>query len=187
MIAPIIGAPDQCLAAAKAMDQLGIDQGKAVGFFNCAIPSLKASYPGGDYPKWYYGIASSGDGYLGNAAGNAFRSALKKFGLGASRAVDPWSPTVFAGVLTAARFMNQVGVNNLTTAAISAKASKFKGPVVLGPAVVQCGKYPKFPAFCADGDYFFKYHGNETFTRIPRWFETPVSLQKKNGAKIVTP
>ena len=51
---------DQCLAVAKAIDTLGISQSKVAGFFNCAIPSIKKSYNGGDYPKWYYGIASGG-------------------------------------------------------------------------------------------------------------------------------
>ncbi len=39
MIMPAVGAPDQCLAVAKAIDQLGIDQGKVAGFFKCAVPS----------------------------------------------------------------------------------------------------------------------------------------------------
>jgi branched-chain amino acid transport system substrate-binding protein len=185
MIAPMLGAPDQCLAVAKAIDQLGIDQGKVAGFFNCAVPSLKKDYPGGDYPKWYYGIASGGDGYLNTPGGKAFRNALGAFGK-QGLATDPWTPTEFASILTIAKYMNKVGYNNLSPGKIAAAAKAFRGPIVLGPPKVQCGKYPKLPAICADGASFFRYQGNDVFTRAPGgWFETPAAIQKKNGAKTI--
>jgi branched-chain amino acid transport system substrate-binding protein len=186
-IAPMVGAPDQCLAVAKAVDTLGISQSKVAGFFNCAIPSIKKSYNGGDYPKWYYGIASGGDGYLNNAGGKAFRDALAAFGK-QSLATDPWTPTEFASILTIAKYMNKIGYDKLSPDTIAKAAKAFRGPVVLGPPTINCGKYPKLPAICADGASFFKYTGNDTFVRAPGgWFETPVKLQRKHGAKTVTP
>jgi branched-chain amino acid transport system substrate-binding protein len=182
-IAPMVGAPDQCLAVAKAIDQLGIDQSKVAGFFNCSSPSIKSQYPGGDYPKWYYGIASSGDGYLNNAAGTAFRKALAAFG-NQKYTLDPWTPSEFASILTIAKFMNKVGYGKLSPTAIAAQARAFRGPVVLGPPTLQCGKYPKLPAICADGASFFRYQGNDVFQRVPGWFETPVAIQKKRGVKV---
>ena len=39
-----------------------------------------------------------------------------------------------------------------------------------------------------DGASFFRYQGNDTYTRAPGgWFETPAALQTQNGAKTVTP
>jgi branched-chain amino acid transport system substrate-binding protein len=187
MIMPAVGAPDQCLAVAKAIDQLGIDQGKVAGFFNCAVPSIKASYNGGDYPKWYYGIASGGDGYLNTPAGKTFRAALNAFGK-KSLATDPWTPSEFASIMTIAKYMNKIGFDKLSPAAIAKQAKAFRGPILLGPPTIHCGKYPKLPAICADGASFFRYQGNDTYTRAPGgWFETPAALQTQNGAKTVTP
>jgi len=186
-IMPALGVPDQCLAFEKAIQQLGIPDNHVAGFFQCAVPQIKSQYPGGDYPKWYYGVASAGDQFEMNASGKAFAKVMAEFGQ--SKLVsDPWAPTEFSSLLTIAKFMNQVGYAKLSPAAITAKARVFKGPIVLGPPIVNCGKYPKAPALCADGDSFFAYQGNGVFKRVPPgWFETPVAIQKENHAKKITP
>jgi len=182
MIAPIVASPGNCIAVAKGLDELNVDPRKVVGFLDCTTPNLKKSYPGGDFPKWWYGIAQSGDALVNNASGRAFRKALGQFGL-ASHARDAWYSGMFSSVLTLAQFMNEIGVDNLSPQAIAAKAKAFKGPLVLGEPIVQCGKYPTLPAVCGDGDQFFRYLGNGKFQRYPTWIQTPVELQKKLHAR----
>jgi len=186
-IMPALGVPDQCLAFEKAIKQLGIPDNKVAGFFQCAVPQVKSQYPGGDYPKWYYGVASAGDQFTKSPAGLAYKKVLVEFGK-VSLLNDPWAPTEFSSILTIAKFMNEVGYAHLSPTAIAARAKVFKGPIVLGPATVFCGKYPAAPALCADGASFFSYKGNGVFTRVPPgWFETPVAIQKENHARKITP
>jgi branched-chain amino acid transport system substrate-binding protein len=186
-IMPALGVPDQCLAFEKAITQLGIPDKKVAGFFQCAVPQVKAQYPGGDYPKWYYGVAAAGDQFTNNASAAAFKKVLAEFGQ--SKLVnDPWAPTEFSSILTIAKFMNQIGYNKLSPSTIAAKARVFKGPIVLGPPILNCGKYPDAPGVCADGASFFTYKGDGVFARVPPgWFETPVAIQKELKAKKVTP
>jgi branched-chain amino acid transport system substrate-binding protein len=183
-IFPALGVPDQCVAFEKAINQLGIDDGKIAGFFQCAVPQVKSQYPGGDYPKWYYGVASAGDTFANNASGKAFAKVLAEFGQ-SKLLTDPWAPTEFSSILTIAKFMNQVGYDKLSPTAIVAKARAFKGPIALGPPTLDCGNYPKVPALCGDGVYFFRYQGNGVFKRYPRWFHAPVGIQKAEGVKKV--
>ena len=35
----------------------------------------------------------------------------------------------------------------------------FKGPLILGSPVLQCGKYPEAPGVCNDYTQFYKYNG----------------------------
>lgn len=185
-IMPALGVPNQCVAFEKAIKQLGIDDGKVAGFFQCAVPEVKAQYPGGDYPKWWYGVASGGDQFAMNAAGKAFAKVLTEFGQSKLLA-DPWAPTEFSSIMTIAKFMNRIGYAKLSPTAIAAQARAFKGPIVLGPPTLDCGNYPKVPALCGDGVYFFRYEGGGVFKRNPRWFHAPVGIQKAEGVKRINP
>jgi branched-chain amino acid transport system substrate-binding protein len=187
MIAPILATGNNCLAVEKAIKQLRIDESKVVGFTQCTDPSLKKAY-GGDFPKWNYGLAQSGD-LLANPptpVGAAVRKVLSANGL-LSNVTDPWFPATFSEILTIAQFMNRVGADSVTPAAITARAKAFKGPLLLGPFVVQCGKYPGALGLCGDGDAFFRYLGNGKWKQLVRWLEPPVALQKKLHAKRINP
>ena len=37
----------------------------------------------------------------------------------------------------------------------------FKGPLILGSPVLQCGKYPEAPGVCNDFTQFYKYNGDQ--------------------------
>jgi branched-chain amino acid transport system substrate-binding protein len=176
--------PSQCLAFAKSMQTLNIDAGKVLGLFQCQVPSIKAQYPGGDYPKWAYSVADAGVEYQSGAAGDTFRGVFKALGVTPG---DPWLLVDYSQILTIGKFMNAVGADKVSPSAIAAQASQFKGPVLLGPNTESCGKYPSAPAVCADGDAFFKYAGNGSFKLLSSWLETPPALQKQLGATTVTP
>jgi branched-chain amino acid transport system substrate-binding protein len=186
MVSPLVG-PEHCVAVVKAMRQLNIDENRAVGFTSCVHPELKSQYPNGDFPKWYYGQGQSGDALLQNKAGKAWRGALTKYGL-LSHARDDWWSAMFGQTLTTAQFLNDIArekgdVSKITPQLIAAKAKALKGPLLLGGADVQCGKYPKMPATCTDGAYFTKYEGNGAFSRKNPWTPTPLALQKELGAR----
>ncbi len=187
MISPILAAPEHCLAADRGMNQLGIDPTKVVGFFDCSGPKIAPQFESGDAPKWYYGIAQSGDAFVNppNETGQAFRDALAEYEGNSDNASDPWYSSSFSLMLTTAQFMNAVGYDNLTPEAITEQAANFKGPLLLGGPVIHCGKYPDSPAVCTDGDHFFQYQGDQEYKSIDGWIQTPVELQKKLGATTV--
>jgi branched-chain amino acid transport system substrate-binding protein len=172
--------PSQCLAFANSATQLGINPHKILGLFQCQVPSIKSQYPGGDYPKWNYSVADAGVEYENGPAEKTLQAVFKGVGLVVG---DPWTLVEYSSALTIAKLMNKAGYAKLSPAAFEAQAAKFHGPVLLGPSKLSCGKYPKNPAVCADGDAFFKYDGNGKFTLENAWLETPASLQKALGAK----
>lgn len=174
-----------CLSIAKGIKQLGISPNKVVWYSQCQLPSLLKGF-GGDYPKYYSGIAQSGDALLKTPTGLIFRKALAEFGLQKWN-LDNWYSGVFGQILTLAQFMNSIGVDNLSPATIIAKAKQFKGPLLLGGPIVHCGKYPAAPANCGDGNYFIKYVGHGKFVRSTGWLQPPPALQKALHAKPDTP
>jgi branched-chain amino acid transport system substrate-binding protein len=182
VVAPLVVVPSECISTQEALTQLGVNPNKVDAIWTCALDSEKASYPGGDLPHWWYGEAQSGDGLTTNPEGLAFKKALTEFGA-ASFNEDAWYSGMFGLILTIDRWMNQIGYQHLTSAAIAQKAKTFRGPVLLGEPVVVCGKYPAEPADCGDGDRFFQYHGNGSFTEYPKWVQTPCIIQKSLRAK----
>ncbi len=128
-----------CINLAKALEQTGV-KAPVVSNPLCLSPVVSKGL-GGDVPKWYYGIASSLTADQTDPAAKAMVDAMTKLGK-ADLAADPWVPTSMATVLTMIKFMNEVGADKLTPAAIADKAKVFKGPLVFGAPQVQCAKYP---------------------------------------------
>jgi branched-chain amino acid transport system substrate-binding protein len=182
MVAPILTTPSNCLSFYKAADTLHLDPNKIVGFFDCQDAAIKSQYAGGDYPKVWMGIAQSGDQYINNAEGKDFLSILKASG-DQSHYIDVWWSGMIAQTLTTVQWMNKLGYGHITPQGMTKQAKAFKGPLFLGQPVVTCGKYKKYPNSCGDGAYFFKYSGNGKFSRYPKWFEPPASLQKSYGVE----
>jgi branched-chain amino acid transport system substrate-binding protein len=180
MISPMV-AGELCVAMAKGIEQLGIDPGIVVALTQCTDPSLKEGY-GGDFPLWKYGIAQSGDALENppREAGVVFIEALATQGA-EGKQTDPWYPATFSQILTLVQWMNAIGYDNLSPEAIAEQAQAFRGPLLMGGPVVQCGKYPDAPAVCSDGDYFFQYEGDGIFTRISGWMQAPPELQEELG------
>jgi branched-chain amino acid transport system substrate-binding protein len=188
MVSIVVNTPQLCLAANRGLTTLKINPSKVVGLLECTSPSTRRSYPGHDAPKWYFALAMSGDALIRppTPAGVKFKQVLAAdFGNNdADKVTDAWYASTFSLILTTAKFMNAVGAANVSPSTITAQAKKFKGPLLLGGGSVSCGKYPKAPAVCGDGDQFFRYQGKGLFKRIGGWIQTPVELQKQLGVKI---
>ena len=73
----------------------------------------------------------------------------------------------FGQMMTLAKWLNAVGPDNLTTDAIVAEMKAFKGPLILGSPVLQCGKYPEAPGVCNDYTQFYKYNGDQAVGAAP--------------------
>jgi branched-chain amino acid transport system substrate-binding protein len=159
-----------CVNLAKALDQSGV-KAPVVSNPLCLNP-LVAKALGGDVPKWYYGIASSLTADPTDPAAKAMVDAMTKLGA-ADKAADPWVPTTMATVLTIIKWMNAVGADKLSSAAIAEQAKAFKGPLAFGAPQVQCGKYPDAPAVCNDQTQFFKYEGKGQFKRSSGFVRPP--------------
>jgi branched-chain amino acid transport system substrate-binding protein len=186
MISPIVVAPEQCLALDSALNNLGVAPEKVVGLLDCSKPELWKSYPDGDAPKWYYGIAQSGDPFIEpqTPAGKAFEEAVLDYYPNADKTADNWFSSTFALMLTIQKFMNELGADNITPEGLADKAKNFKGPMLMGGAELACGKYPNHKAVCGDGDQFFRYMGDGKYKAIGGWIQTPIELQKKLGAQV---
>jgi branched-chain amino acid transport system substrate-binding protein len=159
-----------CVNLAKALDQSGV-KAPVVSNPLCLNP-LVAKALGGDVPKWYYGIASSLTADPTDPAAKAMVDAMTKLGK-ADLAADPWVPTTMATVLTIIKYMNAVGADKLSSAAIAEQAKAFKGPLAFGAPSLQCGKYPEAPAVCNDQTKFFKYDGKGKFVRASGFVRPP--------------
>jgi len=169
---------NQCLAAGKAINTLGISPTKVVGFSQCDQPAIKSQYPGGDYPHFVSNLSQSGSALVNDPTGVAFANAVSKFGP-RDLALDDWYSGMFGQILTIAQFMNKVGYSHLSPAAIKAQVKAFTGPLLLGSSKIQCGKYPAVPAACSDSVYYFRYNGNGKWSRASGQVEPPLALQKQ--------
>ena len=175
VILPLVSTPSNCLATANAVHQLGISPNKVLWITACQQPSIKAQYPGGDYPQYYSSISQSGDALIMDPTGVAFKKALSAFGHGEDVG-DDWYSGMFGQMLTIAEFMNQIGYSKLGPAAILAKVRHWKGPLLLGGPKIDCGEYKFAPGACSDGNYFFKYEGNGKWVRVSSWLHPPPAL-----------
>ena len=160
-----------CVNQAKALKQLGItDSKKIVSAPLCLNPTVQAGL-GGDYPIWTYAIASSLFGDKTDPGMPPYMKVTEQYKV--KTAPDPWVIVSFGSVLTTAKFLNEVGADNLSTDAIIKTAHDFKGPVALGAPELQCGKDEKAPAVCNDRTQFFSYGGKNQFNKAADWLQSP--------------
>ena len=174
-VIPLVTSPANCLAAAKNIAQLGVKPTQVVWYTQCQQPSIKSQYPGGDYPTYYSSISQSADALVNTPTGQAYTQALGKFGH-ASNAGDDWYSGMFGQIMTIAQFMNKVGYAKLSPAAVSEQVSTWRGPLLMGGPVIQCGKYRFAPGSCQDGNYFLRYLGAGKWARVSQWVEPPAAL-----------
>jgi branched-chain amino acid transport system substrate-binding protein len=186
MVAPMIGAASNCISMAKGLEQLQVDPAKVVSLFPCALPQAKNGYTNHDYPKWWYGLAQSGDAFLLTPAGRAYRKILAEY-KALQWVNDVLYPGMIGTIFTITQFMNNIGYDKLTPQAIVAQAKKFRGPLFMGQPRVLCGNYPAAPGMCGGGDNFFRYGGNNKWKKYPVWIQVPVELQKQLHAKVIQP
>src|SRR4051795_667001 len=165
------GPADACVNQAKGLKQLSItDAKKIVPAPLCLTPTVQAGL-GGDYPIWTYAIASSLFGDPTDPGMVPYMKVTKQYNV--KTAPDPWVIVSFSDVLTTVKFLNEVGVDNLSSDAILNKAKAFKGPIALGAPELQCGKYSDAPAVCNDRTQFFTYHGKNDFKKAASWLQPP--------------
>jgi branched-chain amino acid transport system substrate-binding protein len=160
-----------CVNQAKALTQLGIeDSSKIVSAPLCLNPMVSEGL-GGDYPIWTYAIASSLYGDKTDPGMAPYTQVTEQYGV--EDAPDPWVIVEFASVLTTAKFLNEVGPDNLTPDKILETARSFTGPMVLGAPQLQCEKYPDAPAICNDQTQFFTYQGENVYDKASSWLRPP--------------
>jgi branched-chain amino acid transport system substrate-binding protein len=160
-----------CVNQAKALIQLGIKDSKKIVSAPLCLNPMVSEGLGGDYPIWTYTIASSLFGDPTDPGMPPYMALTKQYNVKA--APDPWVIVSFATVLTAAKVLNEVGVDNFSTPAIVDALHAFKGPVALGAPALQCGKYQDAPAICNDRVQFFTYGGKGDFKKSAPWLQPP--------------
>ena len=159
-----------CVNLAKALSQLKLDK-KVLTNPLCLDPRV-AQGLGGDYPKWTWAIASSLGFDLTDKAVPPFRRVFQRYGQ-LKITADPWTPVAFGQTLTVVKWLNAIGWNKITPAAVVKQARAFRGPVPLGAPSVRCGKYRSMPAVCNDQTQFFEYLGGGKFKRVSSWVRPP--------------
>jgi branched-chain amino acid transport system substrate-binding protein len=157
LVMPVIN-PNDCVKFAEATRQLGIPDEKVLASPICINGDVAAGL-GGDLPKWLYAVASSLSIDPTDPSVPPYTDILKAQGQ-ESQIGDPWVLVGFGQMMTLAKWMNSVGPDNLTTDSIVAEMKAFKGPLILGSPVLQCGKYPEAPGVCNDFTQFYKYDGD---------------------------
>jgi branched-chain amino acid transport system substrate-binding protein len=162
--------PKGCVNLAKAIDQLGIET-RVVSQPLCLNTQVGKAL--GDIPAWTYAIASSLATDAEDPSAVAFMEVATKYDMAEEAATDVWIPVSFAQLLTIAQWMNAVGAEDITPEAIAEQAKAFKGPLLLGPPTVQCGKYPDRPAICNDQAKFYTYEGKGAFKPASGWLGPP--------------
>lgn len=160
-----------CIAFYKAAADLGIPQSKMVGQTDCtSFPqSVTSQYPGGHYPEIWYQRGQPLDDLLTplDTAGKEFLAVVTAMG-GTYLDFENYAwVNEFGGMMVDDRIFNEVGYAALSgpnaSALIEQKALAMKGPIPMGPPIVECDKYSKLPADCADGSFFFHYDGGNKY------------------------
>ena len=159
-----------CVNMAKALTQLGLTK-KVLTNPLCLDPRV-AEGLGGDYPKWTWAIASSLGFDTTDKGVPPFLKAYKKYGKSKLTA-DPWTPVGFGQTLSLVKWLNTIGANKITPAAIVKQAKAFRGPGPARCAVGSCGKIPSLPAVCNDQTQYFEYQGGGKFVRVSGWVRPP--------------
>ena len=155
LVMPVIN-PNDCVKFAQATRQLNIPDEKVLASPICINADVAAGL--GDLPKWLYAVASSLSIDPTDPSVPPYTDILKAQGLEKSIG-DPWVLVGFGQMMTLAKWLNAIGPDALSTDSIVAQMKAFKGPLILGSPVLQCGKYPKAPGVCNDFTQFYKYDG----------------------------
>ena len=156
LVMPVIN-PNDCVKFAEATRQLNIPDEKVLASPVC-INADVATGLGGDLPKWLYAVASSLSIDPTDPSVPPYTDILKAQGLEKSIG-DPWVLVGFGQMMTLAKWLNAIGPDGISTDSIVSQMKAFKGPLILGSPVLQCGKYPKAPGVCNDFTQFYKYDG----------------------------
>jgi branched-chain amino acid transport system substrate-binding protein len=170
MVVPVTN-PAGCVNMVNSLRQVGIDEKKVVASPVCLTGDV-AKALGGDFPQWTYAIASSLPADTTDKATVPYNAVFKQYGA-ADKAIDPWAEVAFGEVMTAARAMNTIGVDQLTPSALRTQLTSFAGPMIMGAPQLKCGKIPGAPGLCSDAAQFFRYLGKGRFENASGGFLRP--------------
>ncbi|MEY2522950.1 MAG: branched-chain amino acid transport system substrate-binding protein [Ilumatobacteraceae bacterium] len=169
LVMPVIN-PNDCVKFEQATQQLGIPDEKVLASPICINADVGKAL--GDLPKWIYAVASSLSIDPTDPSVPPYTDILKAQGLESSIG-DPWVLVGFGQMMTLAKWLNAIGPDKITSDTIVAQMKAFKGPLILGSPVLQCGKYPKAPAVCNDFTQFYKYNGKDGGWKLAGGFVGP--------------
>jgi branched-chain amino acid transport system substrate-binding protein len=182
----LIGAATQASSADMIVAALGFPTctpfARAIGQINYTKPILstpictfipRAAYAGGDIPKWTYGLVQT----LVNLPGPQSKLYLKKglqYGSTVPDMLWVFSEGAWETLLATVKIMNTIPYSKLTPARISAGFKTFRGPLVLGPPDVACGKVSAAePAACGNQTNFYNYVGKGKWKIAATWLKPP--------------
>lgn len=169
LVMPVIN-PNDCVKFEQATQQLGIPDEKVLASPICISADVGKAL--GDLPKWFYAVASSLSIDPTDPSVPPYTDILKAQGLESSIG-DPWVLVGFGQMMTLAKWLNAIGPDKITSDTIVAEMKAFKGPLILGSPVLQCGKYPKAPGVCNDFTQFYKYNGKDAGWKLAGGFVGP--------------
>ena len=155
LVMPVIN-PNDCVKFEQAIQQLGIPDEKVLASPICINAAVAEEL--GDLPLWLYAVASSLSIDPTDPSVPPYTDILTAQGQEAHIG-DPWVLVGFGQTMTAAKFLNSVGPDSITTDAVVGEMGEFTGPLILGSPVLECGKYPEAPGVCNDYTQFYKYNG----------------------------
>jgi branched-chain amino acid transport system substrate-binding protein len=161
-----------CINYAKALKSAGLESKPVLSAPLCLAPPVAAAL--GDLPQWTYGIAQELPTDQSNPTVKAYTDAVVKHGAKAPDAGNVFSALAFADLLATVKIMNETGAD-ASSEDIGAAFKAFKGPVIMGPPSLQCGKYPKAPAVCNDQSQFYDYKGKGKFEKVAEWLRPPTA------------
>jgi branched-chain amino acid transport system substrate-binding protein len=160
-----------CVPFARAIDQIGYSKPILSTPICTFIP--RAAYAGGDIPKWTYGIAQT----LVNFPGPQSKLYLKKglqYGSTVNDMLWVFAEGAWEELLATVKIMNRIPYARLTPARISAGFKAFRGPLVLGPTEIACGRVsPGEPAACGNQTQFYNYVGRGKWKPVTGWLKPP--------------
>jgi len=162
MVLPLVVAPGQCLALAKALQQVPVTA-PVVTFNSCLGRTVKDGL--GDYPQWTFMSPTVNGDSTDQAPDTAAQIKAYQEWFGPLR---PAVTTAASGVqslqltLTLAKLLH--GTGDAVTAQTAAAAFKaFTGPVFLGSPRNAFGANPAFPAVGSLANRFYTYDGKDSW------------------------
>ena len=160
-----------CVPFARAIEQIHYTKPVLSTPICTFIP--RAAYASGDIPQWTYGIAQT----LVNLPGPQSKLYLKKglqYGTTVPNMLWVFAEGAWEELLATVKIMNSIPFNKLTPAAITAGFKTFRGPTVLGPPEIACGKASAGePAACGNQTQFYNYTGKGKWKVVTGWLKPP--------------
>ena len=170
MIVAALGFPT-CTPFARAIAQINYTKPILSTPICTFIP--RAAYAGGDIPQWTYGLVQT----LVNLPGPQSKLYLKKglqYGTNVQDMLWVFSEGAWETLLATVKIMNTIPYAQLTPARISAGFKAFRGPLVLGPPNVACGRVSRAePAACGNQTNFYNYVGKGKWKISATWLKPP--------------